>query len=100
MFKLNTDFVNEYKKIKPNFGFNGLGELTFYRTYSRLKADGKNENWAECIERVVNTTYNIQRTHILNQRLKWNETKAQRSAQEMFKRIFTFKFTPPGRGLA
>jgi hypothetical protein len=100
MFKLNKDFIAEYKLQKPNFGYNGLGELTFYRTYSRLKKDGLNEDWCDTIERVVNTTYNIQRNHILNQKLKWNDEKAQRSAQEMFKRIFTFKFTPPGRGLA
>lgn len=97
-FVLNSDFIREYKKIKPKFGFNGLGELTFYRTYSRLKEDGTNEDWVDCIERVVNTTYNIQKDHILKQRLKWNEEKAQRSAQEMFDRIFNMKFMPPGRG--
>lgn len=98
MFVLNKQFVENYKKIKPDFGFNGLGELTFYRTYSRLKENGKNEDWVDCIERVVNTTYNIQRNHILSLKLKWNEEKAQRSAQEMFDRIFNMKFMPPGRG--
>lgn len=98
MFLLNEDFVKPYKKIKPKFGFNGLGELTFYRTYSRIKKDGTNEDWVDCIERVVNTTYNIQKTHILQNKLKWNEEKAQKSAQEMFDRIFNMKFMPPGRG--
>ena len=97
-FKLDNEFIKKYKSIKPNFGFNGLGELTFYRTYSRLKEDGKNEDWVDCIERVVNTTYSIQKTDISNKRLKWNEEKAQRSAQEMFDRIFNMKFMPPGRG--
>lgn len=99
MFKLDKTFVETYKnENKPDFGFNGLGELTFYRTYSRLKENGKNEDWGDCVERVVNTTYNIQRNHILSQKLKWKADKAQSSAQEMFKRIYDMKFMPPGRG--
>lgn len=98
-FKLDKEFINSYKSKNPNFGFNGLGELTFYRTYSRIKENGSNEDWVDCIERVVNVAYSIQKTHIKNQRLRWVETKAQASAQEMFDRIFNHKFHPPGRGL-
>lgn len=97
-FTLDKEFVEAFKNKNPNFGFNGLGEITFYRTYSRLKEDGENEDWADCIERVVNTTYSIQKTHIKLSRLKWKEDKAQKSAQEMFTRIFEHKFHPPGRG--
>ena len=97
-FKLERSFVKKYKEIKPNFGFNGLGELTFYRTYSRIKENGQNEDWVDCIERVVNTTYNIQKNHIQSQKLKWNVEKAQNSAQIMFDKIFNMKFMPPGRG--
>ncbi len=35
-FKLDEDFVQSYKNKNPEFGFNGLGMVTFYRTYSRL----------------------------------------------------------------
>lgn len=97
-FNLNPEFVESFKTIKPKFGFNGLGELTFFRTYSRLKENGKNEQYFETIERVVNCIYSIQKEWIATNRLKWNEEKAQRSAQEMFRRIFEFKFTPAGRG--
>ncbi len=31
--------------------------------------------------------------------LFWDSSKAQYSAQEMFRRIFEMKFLPPGRGL-
>ena len=31
--------------------------------------------------------------------LGWNAWKAQHSAQEMYDRIFSMKFLPPGRGL-
>ena len=98
-FELKKEFVEEYKTKKPNFGFNGLGELTYYRSYSRLKEDGINEQWFETVERVVNGIYSVQKEHISKQDLGWNENKAQKSAQEMYERIFTFKFLPPGRGL-
>lgn len=97
-FKLDNEFIKHFSTIKPKFGFNGLGELTFFRTYSRLKENGKNEQYFETVERVVNTIYSIQKEWILQNRLYWNEDKAQNSAQEMYRRIFEFKFTPAGRG--
>ena len=36
-FKLSDTFIEKYKNIKPNWGFGGLGEFVFLRTYSRLK---------------------------------------------------------------
>jgi ribonucleoside-triphosphate reductase len=98
-FKLDDDFVMSYAQIKPDFGFNGLGQLTYYRTYSRLKEDGRNEEWFETVRRVVEGAYTIQKEHILSNELGWNNKKAQRSAQEMYDRIFTMKFLPPGRML-
>ena len=38
-FKLTDNFINSYKRKKPPFGFNGLGELVYMRTYSRVKQD-------------------------------------------------------------
>ena len=91
-FKLSDDFVNKYSKITPDFGFNGLGLLTYYRTYSRLKEDGTNEHWYETVRRVVEGAYTLQKDHILNSELGWSESKGQRSAEEMYDRIFTMKF--------
>lgn len=98
-FSLSDNFLNKYKKRKPNFGFNGLSELTYRRTYSRPKSNGEHEEWWETVKRVVEGTYEMQQEHIDTQGLEWNSWKAQRSAQEMYDRIFTFKFLPPGRGL-
>jgi len=98
-FKLDDDFVLQYKDITPGFGFNGLGLLTYYRTYSRLKPDGTNEQWYETVRRVVEGTYTLQKQHILSNELGWNNRKGQRSAQEMYDRIFKMKFLPPGRML-
>ncbi|KAJ3444431.1 vitamin b12-dependent ribonucleotide reductase [Anaeramoeba flamelloides] len=57
------------------------------------------EQWFETVERVVTGTYTMQKTWIENHRLGWDEEMAQRSAQEMYNRIYNFKFLPPGRGL-
>ena len=98
-FKLSEGFINKYKRKKPPFGYNGLGELVYMRTYSRVKEDGKNERWWETVQRVVEGTYSMQKYHIESHQLGWNAWQAQKSAQEMYDRIFTMKFLPPGRGL-
>ena len=98
-FKLSENFINKYKRKKPPFGFNGLGELVYMRTYSRIKEDGKNERWWETVQRVVEGTYSMQMNHIESHQLGWNPWQAQKSAQDMYERIFNMKFLPPGRGL-
>lgn len=98
-FKLSDNFIEKYKNIKPNFGFNGLGEFVYIRTYSRIKDDGSNEKWWETVKRVVEGTYNMQKRWIETHLLGWNAHQAQYSAQEMYDRIFNMKFLPPGRGI-
>jgi adenosylcobalamin-dependent ribonucleoside-triphosphate reductase len=98
-FTLTDTFINKYKRRKAPFGFNGLGELVYMRTYSRIKENGKNERWWETVRRVVEGTYTMQMNHIESHQLGWNPWQAQRSAQDMYERIFTMKFLPPGRGL-
>lgn len=98
-FALSSEFVSSYAHRRAPFGFNGLGELVYRRTYSRRKSNGSNEQWYETVERVVNGCYNMQKEWIQSRSLHWNECKAQRSAQEMYKRIYSMKFLPPGRGL-
>jgi hypothetical protein len=103
-FHLSEDYVQGYKEKKAPFGYtdaagNSVGEITFLRTYSRLKEDGTKENWAEVCERVINGMYSIQKDHCKSQRLPWNDSRAQASAKEAFDRLFNLKWTPPGRGL-
>jgi len=99
-FRLDDSFVEKYKDIKPPFGFNGLGEMCYLRTYSRPLENGTQEQWYQTLERVVNGTYRMQEKHIKDNDLGWNKSRAQKSAQEMFDRLFHMKFLPPGRGLA
>ena len=96
-FKLSENFINKYKRKKAPFGFNGLGELVYMRTYSRIKEDGKNERWWETVQRVVEGTYTMQKRWIESHELGWNAWQAQKSAQDMYERIFTMKFLPPGQ---
>ena len=96
MFKLKESFIKKYSTISPPFGFNGLGEITYLRTYSRLKKDGTKEQWYETVQRVVEGCYSIQKRHILDNKLGWNDARADESAQEMYDRIFHMKFLPPG----
>lgn len=98
-FTLSDSFVASYATKTPPFGFNGLGELVYLRTYSRIKEDGTQERWHETVRRVVEGTYTMQKRWITAHNLGWSERKAQRSAQEMFDRIWNMKFLPPGRGL-
>ena len=98
-FKLSDNFIEQYKTKRPPFGFNGLGELVYMRTYSRMKEDGTNEQWYETCQRVVEGTYRMQKKWIDEHGLGWNAWQAQKSAQEMYDRMFLMKFLPPGRGL-
>jgi adenosylcobalamin-dependent ribonucleoside-triphosphate reductase len=98
-FRLDPEFLAKYADKHPDFGFNGLGEFVFYRTYSRTKADGTKESFLDTICRVVEGCYEIQRRHNHKIHIPWNYDKAQKSAQEMFTRMWEFKFLPPGRGL-
>jgi len=103
-FRLSDDFVEAYNKIKAPFGYtdaagNSVGEITFLRTYSRMKENGTKETWVDVCERVINGMYSLQKEHCKKNRLPWNDIKAQASAKEAFDRLFNLKWTPPGRGL-
>ena len=103
-FRLAEDFISGYKGKKVPWGYtdaggNAVGEITFLRTYSRLKEDGTKETWVEVCERVINGMYSLQKDHAKSNRLPWNDAKAQSSAKEAYDRLFNLKWTPPGRGL-
>ena len=103
-FRLTEDFLKDYKSKKVPWGYkdaggNSVGEITFLRTYSRLKEDGTKETWVDVCQRVIEGMYSLQKDHCKSQRLPWNDSRAQASAKEAFDRLFNLKWTPPGRGL-
>mgnify|MGYP001025329726 FL=1 len=104
-FKLPEEFVKRYQDKSPQWGYmdeagNSMGEITFLRSYSRLKSDGSKETWAETCQRVIEGMFTIQREHCFRNRLPWDSAKAQRTARDAYDRLFCFKWMPPGRGLA
>ncbi len=98
-FELDNSFVDRYRDIQPNFGYNGMGLFTYHRTYSRIKPNGEKEVWFETVRRVVEGAYSLQKDHIQNNELGWNDAKAQKFGARDVQLIFEMKFLPPGRML-
>ena len=97
-FALDETFISKYRGTQPNWG--PLGYLVFKRTYALDKVDGTTEEFWETCQRVVEGVYKIQKGHCRRHNLPWSNRKAQKSAQEMFERMYAFKWLPPGRGLS
>jgi ribonucleoside-diphosphate reductase alpha chain len=93
-FKLSKSTVTELKSRTPEFGFNGLGELVFRRTYSR-----DNEDWADVVTRVIEGCMSIRKEHFFRNSLRWEDSEWQSHAHEMAHSLFDMEWLPPGRGL-
>ena len=96
-FTLPNTFLDQFKDEQPKWG--PLGYITYKRTYARPLPDGSSEEFWQTAQRVVEGVYNVQKIHCRRLGLPWDDRKAQKSAQEMYRRIWDFKFLPPGRGL-
>jgi ribonucleoside-triphosphate reductase (thioredoxin) len=96
-FKLSEEFLENYKDKQPEWG--PLGYFIYKRTYARYveHRERKEEFW-ETIQRVVEGCFSIQKEHCRALKVPWEEEKAKESAERMFEKIWSFKFTPPGRG--
>ena len=101
-FRLSDTFIEPYTKAEVPWG--PLGYITYKRTYSRRLnefdpgATGSEEWWQTC-RRVVEGMFNMQKQHVFQLGLEWNDSKAQKTAKEAYDRLFNLKWTPPGRGL-
>jgi len=98
-FALRSHFKEELRSKPVNWGYGGLSEFTYYRTYSRMKSDGHMETWGDCVLRVVEGFFSILKTHSVASYITWDEKKAHKLAEEAAERLFAFKWMPPGRGL-
>lgn len=99
-FTLPDEVVGELVDSLPDpWQGNTFGHTVFLSKYSRKKPDGTKETWAEVVRRCVEGCYSIQRDWTTSQLIPWSDAKALNSAVEMFRLIYTFRFTPPGRGL-
>jgi adenosylcobalamin-dependent ribonucleoside-triphosphate reductase len=98
-FQLKQSFKDQLIKKPVKWGYGGLSEFTFYRTYSRKKPNGTMETWADCVIRVIEGMFSILKTHTITSHLPWDEKRAHKLAEEAAERLHCFKWTPPGRGL-
>lgn len=98
-FKLKNEFKEVLYGKTPKWGYGGLSEFTYYRTYARKKDNGKLETWSECVVRVIEGMFSILKTHAITSHLPWDEKRAHKLAEEAAVRLFDLKWTPPGRGL-
>ena len=101
-FKLSDTFIDQYRDREVPWG--PLGYVTFKRTYARRlnefneEATGT-EEWFQTCRRVIEGMFEMQKQHVYKLGLEWNDQKAQRTAKDAYERLFTLKWTPPGRGL-
>ena len=60
MSLLTPEFIASYANKKTPWGFGGLGEVVYLRTYSRhIQEMNRNETWTETIVRAINGAVEI-----------------------------------------
>lgn len=87
MALLKKSFVESYLNKQAPWGFNGMGEIVFLRTYSRKKDNGMNETWVETLERVINGAHEIGVDYTENE------------AEQLFDHMFNLRCSFAGRAL-
>lgn len=88
---INEEFIKKYENETPPWGFGGLGEVVYLRTYSRKieEANGqeRNETWAETLQRVINGAIEIGTPY------------TQKEAETLFDHMFHLRCSMSGRAL-
>lgn len=85
---LSPNFLLSYADKRAPWGFGGLGEVVYLRTYSRRIADdSRNETWVETCARTVNGALEIG--------AKLSDDEAER----LFDHMFNLRCLPAGRAL-
>lgn len=85
---ITDEFVNSYNNQTPPWGFGGLGEIVYLRTYSRkIEGADRNETWPETIQRVINGAIEIGTPY------------TQKEAEALFDHMFHLRASMSGRAL-
>jgi adenosylcobalamin-dependent ribonucleoside-triphosphate reductase len=85
---LSKDFINSYADKVAPWGFNGLGEIVYRRTYSReIESLGRKEYWHETIARCIDGAQKIGAGYTVEE------------AERLFDYIFNLKGIFAGRCL-
>jgi adenosylcobalamin-dependent ribonucleoside-triphosphate reductase len=85
---ITDEFVSLYANKTAPWGFGGLGEIVYLRTYSRpLENLGRNETWPETVQRCVNGAIEI------------GADLSQKEAESLFDHMFNLRASLSGRSL-
>jgi ribonucleoside-triphosphate reductase (thioredoxin) len=84
---LSPAFLDGYQSKTPPWGFGGLGEVVYLRTYAREMPDGSKESWIDTIQRCVDGAIEIGVSY----------TKEQ--AETLFDHMFHLRCAFSGRAL-
>jgi ribonucleotide reductase alpha subunit len=88
MALLSQEFIDSYKTQTPPWGFGGLGEIVYLRTYSRpVEGLERNETWVETIQRVIEGAAGI------------GVPYTQDQAEKLFDHMFNLRCSMSGRAL-
>jgi len=88
MSLLTNEFINSYYTQTPPWGFGGLGEIVYLRTYSRkIENENRGETWIETIKRVIDGAVEI------------GVPFTQKEAEQLFDHMFNLRCTVAGRAL-
>lgn len=103
-FEVSSKTYSTIKRMTPNFGFNGFGEIVYYRSYSRLIRDDFDqvigqEDWGDTVLRVINGIMSIRKDWYIRNHIRWDESYWQDYARGMAISLFNMEWMPPGRGL-
>lgn len=88
MSVFTSDFLSSYADKQTPWGFGGLGEVVYLRTYSRpIDVLGRNETWPESIVRAINGAIEI------------GAPLTQEQAEKLFDHMFYLRCSLSGRAL-
>lgn len=122
-FFLDDSFIEEFKTKEPKWG--PVGKVAYVRTYARelrheelvqflmrdmkmdrkaakveaRKVKSKREEFWQTARRVVEFTWTVFKRQAALNNHAWDAEEAQHKAQEMFQRLWDFKWLPSGRGM-
>ena len=122
-FEMRWDFIKQYVGKEPAWG--PVGKVAYVRTYARelrgpeliahlmrdLGMDRKQareesrtlkvkrEEFWQTARRVVEFVQTVFKQTALTGHHPWDDEEAHEKAEEMFRRLWAFKWLPPGRGL-
>jgi ribonucleoside-diphosphate reductase alpha chain len=88
MSLLTKEFIEKYDTQTPPWGFGGLGEVVFLRTYSRkIEGSDATESWTQTIKRIIDGAVEI------------GVPFSQEEAERLFDHMFNLRCSVSGRAL-